>query len=286
MRKKEQEKDALTQTASDEEMLKPRTREEENQSVREALRRILPELVRRNLYEKLGFPDPGQADEDIFEKLLYEFQLVQRISGLQQDLQYVRFAEQEKQSEEQERQREKSIFKSTLKLAREGDIDAQKELCKFYQTGFYTQVNESAAFQWILTAAQNGDKDAQQKVGAFFCNGYGTEKNDESGFYWYMCAAEQGSSKAQKCIGDCYSNGIGVLQNLETAFAWYLKAAQNGNRSAKYLVGLCYYEGTGVPQDLTLAFQWMKAAAPEHGSARRFLKRHKKEFLQFGGEGS
>ena len=116
---------SLTQTTSDEEMLKPRTREEENQSVREALRRILPELVRRNLYEKLRFPDPGQADEDIFEKLLYEFQLVQRISGLQQDLQYVRFTEQEKQREEQERQRkeqerqrEKSIFKSTLKLAR------------------------------------------------------------------------------------------------------------------------------------------------------------------------
>ena len=286
MRKKEPEKDALTQTTSDEEMLKPRTREEEIQSVREALRGILPELVRRNLYEKLSFPDPGQADEDIFEKLLYEFQLVQRISGLQQDLQYVRFAEQEKQREEQERQREKSIFKSTLKLARKGHIDAQKELCKFYQTGFYTQVSESSAFKWILKAAQNGDEEAQRKVGAFFYNGYGTKKNEETGFYWYMRAAEQGSSKAQKCIGDYYSRGAGVQQNLETAFAWYLKAAQNGNRSAKYLVGLCYYEGTGVPQDLTLAFQWMKAVAPEHGSARKFLKRHKKEFLQFGGEGS
>ena len=87
-------------------------------------------------------------------------------------------------------------------------------------------------------------------MGAFFYNGYGTKKNEETGFYWY------------------------------------LKAAQNGNRSAKYLVGLCYYEGTGVPQDLTLAFQWMKAAAPEHGSARRFLKKHRKEFLQFGREES
>lgn len=280
VREKGPEKGTLTQREEELvwEKLEPRTQEEENQSVREALRRIAPKLGQRNIYKEPLFPKPGQEYGDIFEKLIYEFRLAQRIHALEEKKwDWLR---------EQEEQRKKSVFENTLKLAQGGDIDAQKELCKFYQTGFGTQVSESSAFQWILSAAQNGDEEAQRKVGALFYNGYGTEKDEESGFYWYMRAAEQGSCKAQKCIGDYYSRGAGVQQNLETAFAWYLKAAENGNRSAKYLVGLCYYEGTGVPQDCALAFQWMKAAAPEHGSARRFLKKHQKEFLQFGGEKS
>lgn len=277
-REKGPEKDIQTSTHGEESVGKePRTREEENQSVREALRRIVPELIQRNILEKQPCPEPGQDENDIFEKLLYEFRLAQQIYAMRRE-KWAWFEEQEEQ--------EKSLCLRTPWSLPRGDIDAQKRLCEFYQKGFGTQASPSSAFQWALTTAKSGDEEAQRKVGTFFYNGYGTEKNEGSAFYWFMRAAEQGSSMAQKRIGDYYSRGVGVPQSSEAAFTWYLKAAENGDRSAKYLVGLCYYEGTGIPQDLSLAFQWMKADAPEHGSARKFLKNHQKEFLQFGGEES
>src|ERR1043165_5208014 len=75
----------------------------------------------------------------------------------------------------------KNSFLLVLKVAENGDIDAQYNLAQYYE-----EKNLEKAFYWYQKTAENGNNNAQNNLGFSYQNGEETEKNLEKAFYWYQ----------------------------------------------------------------------------------------------------
>ncbi|CAB4385715.1 unnamed protein product [Rhizophagus irregularis] len=175
-----------------------------------------------------------------------------------------------------------------LKLAKEGNSDAQYNLAICYMDGLGIQKNEKRAFDWLLKSEQSKYLDilnkhekeeferdlklaiannplAQNYIGYCYENGKGVYKNEKKAYEWYLKSADGGNVEGQCNLGYCYENGIGTEKNEIEAFEWYLKSADGGNVEGQCYLGYCYENGIGIDKDETKAFEWYLESA-EGGS--------------------
>ncbi len=131
----------------------------------------------------------------------------------------------------------KKEMREKLKLAKEGDKDAQMLLSHMYlgrmENPDYPLDQEKGVY-WLEKFAADQHPIILEQVGEMFHNGtLGVEKDLNKAFAWYKQAADLGSATSMDLIGMFYSNGDGELkQSCEQAVKWYEKSAQAGNSYA------------------------------------------------------
>lgn len=136
--------------------------------------------------------------------------------------------------------------------AEAGDIAAQMELARAYESGKGVSQNDELAAQWCRRAAEQGNPDAQNHLGTIYRMGIGVEKSKEEAVIWYRKAARQKYPTAMFNLGTAYYNGDGVRINDVLADAWFLLAQTNGSQSANDAVARMTTDLS--PQDVTESY--------------------------------
>lgn len=100
---------------------------------------------------------------------------------------------------------------------------------------------------YLLRLAQQGDSEAQNDLGTF----YEEEFNYAEAFDWYKKAAYQGHTNANASLAYCYQNGFGIEQNLNKAVEHYTVASNNRHLFSTYSLAKMYLYGSGVSRDIS-----------------------------------
>ena len=80
----------------------------------------------------------------------------------------------------------------------------------------------------MLKLARQGDAEAQYAVGQLLLARKGTPETDAEAVEWFRKAAEQGHEGARYSMGAAYSNGIGVAKDVLKALEWFRSLAVDG----------------------------------------------------------
>ncbi len=123
-------------------------------------------------------------------------------------------------------------FENTVKMAEQGDAEAQRYLGYMYRYGS----SENGIATSLITSAQ-----------------------------WYRKSAEQGDAEGQYYLGKIYEYGQGVFEDHKTAVQWYRKSAKQGYVFGQYSLGWMYRDGKGVPKDYVRAYMWFLLASLDDG---------------------
>ena len=110
-----------------------------------------------------------------------------------------------------------------LKLAQDGDAEAQYRTGVFFDRGEYVARNQGEATKWYRKAAEQGHTDAQTALATIYFNGYQTIKRDYAeALKWGQLSALQGDENGAFILGYIfYSGGDAVAKNLVSAYAWF-----------------------------------------------------------------
>ncbi len=123
----------------------------------------------------------------------------------------------------------------------------------------------------LITKAEGGDVKAQYQLARAYETGSDVSKNEEEALRWYTKSAEQGYAKAQYEVGGHYYWSYfhtHLASDGAKAAYWLGESGKNGNADAQYLIGKMYWFGQGVSEDLREGNYWMcKAAAQGHKEA-------------------
>ncbi len=119
-----------------------------------------------------------------------------------------------------------------LHLAAEGDVTAQFNLARMYDTGRGVAPDPALAFHWYRLAAEQGHRAAQFIVGLKYQRGDGVDPDAAQAARWYRRSARQGYAGAQLNLGAMYALGDGVPKDDVRALAWWILAASHGNTLA------------------------------------------------------
>jgi TPR repeat protein len=84
----------------------------------------------------------------------------------------------------------------------------------------------------LIKLAKQGDANAQNDLGMAYWAGAGVDKDPALAINWLLRAAEQGLTKAQYKIGMVYKSEEGGGRDLIQAGAWFSVAAKNGHKEA------------------------------------------------------
>ena len=131
-------------------------------------------------------------------------------------------------------------FDVLLERAKEGNLEAQKDLAMAYVRGDEIEQNYEEAFKWYKAAAEQGDADAQNSLYNRYAKGEGVEQNSEEAMKWLHRSAEQGYGLAYYNLGFEYSSGDLVRKDELEAIKWYKKAAKKDIKEAYYQLGFLY----------------------------------------------
>jgi len=135
-----------------------------------------------------------------------------------------------------------------VKLAKNGDSEAQYNLAVCYMDGIGIQKNEQKAFEWFLKSEQSEYVITQNK-------------NEKEEFERHLKLAIANNLVAQNYVGYCYDNGLGTGKNETKTFEWYLKSAENGYAMAQNNLGISFQYGKGTNKNETKAFEWYTKSA-------------------------
>jgi TPR repeat protein len=149
-----------------------------------------------------------------------------------------------------------------LKIAEQGDAEAQTMLGLTYSHGDGVPQNHRDAMKWYRKAADKGNAEAQIQVAGMYDRGEGVPKSVIDSANWLRKAAEQGHTLAQTLLSMKYTVGQGVPQDHEQAFKWMREAALRGFPPAQHNIGGMYAEGRGVQQDYVEAYKWAIVSGP------------------------
>lgn len=92
--------------------------------------------------------------------------------------------------------------------------------------------NYSNAFQGFIKLANEGEKQAQASIGLMYKNGHGVQKNYSKAASWFRRAADQGQSFSQTELATLYYLGLGVPQDEKQAYFWYLLSSMDGDEES------------------------------------------------------
>lgn len=150
-----------------------------------------------------------------------------------------------------------------IKLAEQGDAQAQFDIgVKFYYGQGVSQ-DRQAAFAWFRKAAEQGHAAAQYALGRMYYYGQGVKQSGQDALQWFRKAAEKGSADAQFSLGVMYQFGKGVEKDVKQAEKWYRSAAESGLAAAQYALGAMYRLGQGAVKDTEEGYRWLKKAADQ-----------------------
>lgn len=136
--------------------------------------------------------------------------------------------------------------------------------------------NES--FAKCIKLAEQGDAEAQFLVGKVYFWGYRIKKNRRKAVKWWIKAAELGHADAQHWLGICCECGFGGLkQDFAVAIDWWRKAIANGNTGALMkIVSFYLFNDNGGGKTLISKEEALKccqqAALSGNSLAKHFLK--------------
>lgn len=155
--------------------------------------------------------------------------------------------------------------KVALKLAEEGDAQAQGVIAKMFMSGRGVKKDEAKGINWLRKslALPPDHPDFQVLLGKMYVNDRDLKKNYSEAMKLFQQAAAQGSVEAQYQIGERYDFGEGVPQNSAEAMKWYRQAAENGYAEAQFEIGVRCAQGRDVKQDYAEALQWLQKAADQ-----------------------
>lgn len=153
-------------------------------------------------------------------------------------------------------------------LATEGDnagLSASQSVAKHLTTEQIAATVKTVQDQ-LLGAAAKGDLRAEIQLGRMFETGRGVVQDEAEAMKWYRKAADTGDAYAEEHVGDMYLAGHGVPKDAAAAVGWYRKAADQGNALARYQLGSLYSLGTGVTQNYSDAYYWYLLAFAEYNA--------------------
>jgi TPR repeat protein len=92
---------------------------------------------------------------------------------------------------------------------------------------------DRSAIDSLMRLADNGDADAQLDLGVLYATGTGFPQSYVTAAFWYAKAADQDIPNAQYNLGLMYWSGDVVDQDFSVALACLEKAASNGHVNAR-----------------------------------------------------
>ena len=151
----------------------------------------------------------------------------------------------------------------TLKLAEQGDREAQFRMNIMYAKGYGVPKNLSESAKWLRMSAEGGLAIAQHVLGDNYVAGInGFPQSYKEAFKWLQLAAVQNDPDAQTSLGWLYMYGRGVEQDFVTAAKWLQLAADQNVGPAQSSLGVLYAVGKGVERDIVKAYTLFKLAGP------------------------
>ena len=123
--------------------------------------------------------------------------------------------------------------------------------------------NTANDFHNYLKLAEQGDPEAQNKIGDIYRLGQGVKTDYKEAVKWYKKSAEQGNAYGQCYLGYMYENACGVEKNYKEAIKWYRKSFNQGNGQAQYFLACFYKDGKGTEKDYEKAVKYYKKATKQ-----------------------
>ena len=145
----------------------------------------------------------------------------------------------------------------------------------------YQRQDYETAYDVWLKLAEDGDREAQYALGVMYFKGEGRPADVEAAMSWFEKAARAGHPTAMFNVGVAHWEGKGAPINHEIAVQWWEKAAQLGDSASQYNLGLAYYLGKGINKDPERALYWIKQAEESgHANAAEVLPTVEKEYQE------
>lgn len=83
------------------------------------------------------------------------------------------------------------FFTAVLKVAKQGNAEAQHTVCRMLCNGILVQQNLEEAARWCRRSAMKGNIRAQERLAAFYAEGVGIKKDLVLSAKWLCMANEQ-----------------------------------------------------------------------------------------------
>lgn len=143
-----------------------------------------------------------------------------------------------------------------LKSAAQGNVKAQSQLGEVMQEfRDNALIKSGAVIEYLRRSAEAGDVKAQFQLAKRYQSGDGVKKDAGEAFKWMRMASEYTGGDSSRVndalyeVGLMYQNGDGVAASQAEARSYILRAAEGLQPNACYLVGQMLEKGDGVPQD-------------------------------------
>ena len=147
-----------------------------------------------------------------------------------------------------------SIFKIALTLAIILSSSAYAEA-----STYFSDVS-AGVFRFQIKLAEQGNPEAQYKVGEMYELGKGVKKDEQVALTWFEKAAAQDHKKSiyKLLYLEIKSNGLNDFT--KTQLGVLRQESASGNAHAQYFLGKMYAAGVGVPKSLNNALTWLNKA--------------------------
>jgi len=115
-------------------------------------------------------------------------------------------------------------------------------------------------FRFQVKLAEQGNAEAQYIVGEMYEKGAGVTKNKAQALIWFEKSAAQGHKKSgyKLLFLEIQSNGLNDYT--KTQLGGLRKEAASGSADAQYFLGKMYAAGVGMPKSLNHALTWLNKA--------------------------
>lgn len=174
-------------------------------------------------------------------------------------------------------------FKWLNAAALQGHPRAQYLIDNAYQT----EREENYGFEEYLKLANEGNANAQNAIGECYARGNGVKSDKQEALKWWRKAAQNNNTDAQVRMGDAYSRKNYFDDSItpysrEEALKWYLMAAEKGNAQAQFEAAMILKNPAYKARDLNEAEKWLRNSANQgHKKAKdelhylEYMKRNK-----------
>ena len=120
------------------------------------------------------------------------------------------------------------LFDSQMKLAKQGNAEAQFKVGEMYEAGLGVDKNKREARYWITRSVNQNHEVAGYKLLYWEMEKKGLNDENIIKVEQLSAKAKQGNAQAQYFLGKMYANGVGIKKNPDVAIDWLNKAALVG----------------------------------------------------------
>ncbi len=159
----------------------------------------------------------------------------------------------------------KTALEMALKLANDGDPNAQALAAEIYARGLGTRENHKEAARLYALAADKGVLEAQLQTALYLLDGRYLAKDPQKAAELMKKAADRGNATAQFNFAQMQINASPGAPGIKKALPFFEKAAEQGLADAQYAMSQIIYNGAaGVKPDEAKAREWLVRAARQN----------------------